>query len=65
MKVGDLVRANPDYVHEGDYCVLGTVLEFIPTTHSKQVPKIKVLREGSGEVEDWIIQYCKVVSESR
>jgi len=65
MKVGDLVRVNPPSVQEGDYCVLGTVLEFIPTTHSKMVAKIKVLREGDGKIEDWTIQYCKVVSESR
>ena len=63
MKVGDLVR----YQHPGGFddkaYLLGTVLDFITATHPKEFQKVKVLTEVG--VENWIMQFCEVVNESR
>ena len=65
MKVGDLVRYKAT---SRGYCsaldgVMGTVVEFIPATHPKEYQKIRVL--WSGKLQNWPMEYCEVVSESR
>ncbi len=61
MKVGDLIWTSQKSIDTvwGRRSAKGVILEFIPATHPKQVQKIKVLTEG--EIEEWILQYCKVV----
>ena len=66
MKVGDLVQYQ--YTHHGDPAVhgigmVGTVIDFPPAVHAKQIKKVKVLTENG--IEDWIMQFCEVISESR
>jgi hypothetical protein len=63
MKVGDLVR----YQHPGGFdneaYLLGTIIDFLPSTHPKQFKKIKVLTDIG--IENWIMQFCEVINESR
>ncbi|MAF25881.1 hypothetical protein CL634_09950 [bacterium] len=64
MKVGDLVQYQ--YTHHGDPPadgMVGTVIDFPPAVHAKQFKKVKVLTENG--IEDWIMQFCEVISESR
>lgn len=65
MKVGDLVRyiwgAKGDPKHPD---MIGTVLEFPPASHPKEFQKVRVITED-GLLENWIMQFCKVISESR
>ena len=58
MKVGDLVKSTV-------YCPerIGVFLEFVPCTHSKEWPRIKVLADYG--VTNWLLQYCEVISECR
>ena len=63
MKVGVLVRykaASPYSALDG---MVGTVVDFIPATHAKEVQKIRVLQDG--KLWMWVMQYCEVVNESR
>jgi len=58
MKIGDLVSyrgAAEGWTEEG------VIVEVMSASHAKQWPKVKVLtKEG---LEEWIVQYCKVVSK--
>jgi hypothetical protein len=68
VKVGDLIKYN----HMGfssasgsnDSLKVGTVLEFPPASHPKEFQKVKVMTEN-GLMENWIMQFCKVINESR
>jgi hypothetical protein len=65
MKVGDLVRYKypppAQLVHAmfPDDGAVGTVIEFPVAIHAKEVQKVRVL--AAGEIEDWIMQFCKVI----
>ena len=69
MKVGDLVQykypSNAQLVHalRPDDGEVGTVIEFPPAVHAKEFQKVRVLTEEG--MQDWIMQFCKVVSEHR
>jgi hypothetical protein len=59
MKVGDLVQYNsPREQSIGP----GTIIEFPVATHAKEFQKVRVLT-ASG-IQDWIMQFCEVISES-
>ena len=63
MKVGDLVRykaTSPSSALDG---ITGTVVEFIPAKHAKEVQKIRVFWEG--KLQTWVAQYCEVINENR
>ena len=64
MKVGDLVTyrwgAAHDPKHPG---LIGTVLDFPPARHAKEFQKVRVLTKDT--IEDWIMQFCEVINESR
>ncbi len=65
MKVGDLVKY--EWLVEGDPKhpkMIGTVLDFPPATHAKEFQKVKVITQ-EGVIENWTMQFCKVISESR
>ncbi len=65
MKIGDLVKYQWGSAHDPEYPdLIGTVLDFLPATHAKQFQKIKVLTQD-GQMQDWIMQFCEVVNESR
>jgi hypothetical protein len=65
MKVGDLVRYRWGAAHKPKHPdLIGTVLDFPPATHPKEFQKVKVLTQA-GLIENWIIQFCKVINESR
>ena len=64
MKVGDLIMVKPEKGWKlDDVGKIGTVLEFPVPTHPKQFQKVRVLCEG--REEDWIMQFCEIVNESR
>ncbi len=65
MKIGDLIfnKSKYDSRNWGKESQKGVIVEFIPATHSKQVQKVRVL--AYGKIEDWILQYCELVNESR
>jgi hypothetical protein len=69
VKVGDLIQYRypppAQLVHalrpgEGE---VGTVIDFPPAVHAKEFQKVRVLT-GEG-IQDWIMQFCEVISESR
>ena len=65
MKVGDLIRYNtpvvrPRVKHE---FTIGTIVEFLPVAHAKQFQKVRVLTATG--TEEWILQFCEEVDESR
>jgi len=66
MKVGDIVKYRyPPTATRSDllkpfFEPVGTVIEFMQATHAKEFQKVKVLTENG--MEDWIVQFCKVVS---
>ena len=66
MKVGDLLKYQYPNIRNsecqgGDLEVMiGTVLEFPTPSHAKEFQKVRVLTDNG--IEDWIIQFCKVVS---
>jgi len=65
MKVGDIVIyqwGSPQLPTHPD--IIGTILEFPTASHSKEFQKVKVITE-QGLIEDWIMQYCEVISENR
>jgi len=62
MKIGDLIEYQPPQAHLLRRC-FGTVVDFPPVSHPKQFQKVKVLTETG--MEDWIMQFCEVISESR
>ncbi len=41
----------------------GVVVEILQAKHAKEWEKIRVLTEKG--LEDWIIQFCEVINESR
>lgn len=63
MKVGDLVqyiypgtlRSNPTSTR-----AVGTVIEFSKPQHPKEFQKVRVVT--SDGVQDWIMQFCKVIN---
>lgn len=66
MKVGDLVKYCTDPRPERwntSHNMIGTVIDFPPATHSKEFQKVRVITEEG--VQDWVMQFCEVVSESR
>tara|TARA_B100001094_G_scaffold324071_1_gene376039 strand:+ start:470 stop:649 length:180 start_codon:yes stop_codon:yes gene_type:complete len=42
---------------------VGVVIEVLPATDAKAWKKVRVLTEKG--LEDWIIQFCEVINESR
>ena len=57
MKVGDLVK------YRRWKKSVGIAVKFPPSTHPKEWSKVTVLtREG---IENWVIQFCEVISEER
>ena len=64
MKVGDLVRYTGNGVFGTPDGMVGTVIEFVPATHAKEVQKIRVFQQD-GNLRMWVVQYCEVVCESR
>jgi len=69
MKVGDLVQYKypppAQLVHAlgPEDGIVGTVIDFPPAVHAKEFQKVRVLTESG--MEDWIMQFCEVVNESR
>jgi len=70
MKIGDLVKYNypgrlRDKFGRSSHALalecIGTVIDFPQAVHAKEFQKVRVLTEG--EVEDWIMQFCEVISE--
>ena len=66
MQVGDLVR----YCYSKHYglphaigIVTGTVIDFVYSANPKNLRKVKVLT-ASG-LEEWIVEYCEVISAGR
>lgn len=65
MKIGDLVIYQWGAAHEPKHPdVVGTVLSFPAASHPKEFQKIEVLTEH-GVIEKWVMQFCKVINESR
>jgi len=62
VKVGDLILCKEPGSHEHPGHV-GTVVDFPVANHPKQHQKVKVL--VSGEITEWIMQYCEVINENR
>jgi len=65
VKVGDVIKYNTPVVRprvKREFTV-GTIVEFLPVSHAKQFQKVRVLT-ASG-TEDWILQFCEAVDESR
>ena len=62
MKVGDLIMQTPPGWKREDVGKVGTVLEFPVAEHAKQFQKVRVLCEG--REEDWIMQFCEVISDA-
>jgi len=61
MKIGDLIEYRPPQdLHRSPR--FGAVVDFPPVSHPKQFQKVKVLTENG--MEDWIMQFCEVISES-
>ena len=65
MKVGDLVQYKyiPHFSDRPVGGIVGTVIDFPPAVHAKEFQKVRVLTENG--MEDWIMQYCEVINESR
>ena len=57
MKIGDLI----EYQHPYSDKALGTIIEFPKASHPKEFQKVRVLT--SGEVQNWIMQFCKIYEE--
>ncbi len=63
MKVGDLIMCGFGYPDKPQRPKkIGTVLDFPPAIHHKEFQKVKVMTED-GLIENWIMQFCKVISE--
>ena len=63
MKPGDVVLKIEDGSFPYAMEETGIVIEITPTTHAKQWPRVVVLTDDG--LQNWIIQHCEVVSESR
>ena len=70
VKVGDIVAhrlplGRPHRKVVIDPCdqEKGVVVEIMPSSHAKQWQKAKVLTEKG--LEEWIVQFCEVINESR
>jgi|TARA_Y100000034_G_scaffold107605_1_gene137290 hypothetical protein len=65
VKVGDVVLYKWGMKgHAKHPNTIGTVLEFPTASHPKEFQKVKVITE-QGLIEDWIMQYCEVISENQ
>lgn len=65
MKVSDLVVYQWGTTHKPKHTnLIGTILDFPVPIHSKEFQKVKVLTQ-TGLIENWVMQFCKVISESR
>ena len=62
MKVGDVVSKLKPHCSDST-SKPGVVVEMIPATHAKQWPRVAVLTEDG--LQNWIVQYCEVINESR
>ena len=61
MKVGDLIQyESPNWTIPEH---IGTIIEFLQVSHHKEVQKVLVLTENGPKL--LIMQYCKVINESR
>jgi len=65
MKIGDLVQyqLTPQAVAIGRGQRVGTIIEFPSALHAKEFQKVRVLTEEG--MQDWIMQFCKVINEGR
>jgi len=63
MKVGDLVQyrgsvpSSPSWVP----LLMGTIIEFPPAKHAKEVQKVTVLTENG--IEKWTMQFCELIGD--
>tara|TARA_B100000212_G_scaffold329174_1_gene294117 strand:+ start:550 stop:744 length:195 start_codon:yes stop_codon:yes gene_type:complete len=64
LKVGDMVKHRiPTALGYAEDEDTGVVVEILNATDAKAWKKVRVLTEKG--LEDWIIQFCEVVNESR
>jgi len=63
VKVGDLIQYTDRLLTDGSPNRFGTVIDFPLARHAKEFQKVRVLTEEG--IEDWVMQFCKVVSEHR
>ena len=63
MKIGDLIRyKRPHPRLDGlPSQPVGTIVEFPSARHAKEFQKVRVLTEEG--MQDWIMQFCEVISE--
>ncbi len=59
MKIGDLIEFKL-LTRNKNQCYPGTVVEFLPASHPKQWQKVRVLTPVG--LQDWIMEYCKVIN---
>jgi hypothetical protein len=66
MKVGDLVIYQWGATHDPKHPdLIGTVLDFPPALYeAPEVQQVKVLTQ-EGLIENWTMQFCEVINESR